>query len=58
VFAIGEKIRIVGGAFEGFEGTIKELRPLDNRARVTISIYGRAETIELDLSEIKTIASN
>ena len=58
MFAIGEKIIIVRGAFEDFEGTIKEVRPSDNRVRVTISIYGRPETIELDLSQIESLTRN
>jgi transcription termination/antitermination protein NusG len=53
MFAIGDKVRIVGGAFYDFEGTIKEVRPSDEKARVTISIFGRAESIELDFSELK-----
>ena len=58
MFASGEKIRIVGGPFEDFEGTIKEVHQSDNRVLVTISIYGRAETIKLDLSQIESAILN
>jgi transcriptional antiterminator NusG len=53
MFAIGDSVKIVQGAFYDFDGTIKELRPSEKRARVAISIFGRAETIELDFSQMK-----
>jgi len=58
MFAIGEKMKIVRGAFEGFEGTVAELRLSGDTVRVTISIYGRGETIEVALSQIESVASN
>jgi transcription termination/antitermination protein NusG len=48
MLAIGDKVKIVAGNFYDFEGTIAEVRESQKKARVTISIYGRAETIQLD----------
>ena len=53
MLAIGDKVKIVAGNFYDFEGTIAEVRPSEQKARVTISIYGRAETIQLDFSQIE-----
>jgi transcription antitermination factor NusG len=53
MLAIGDKVKIVGGNFYDFEGTIAEVRPSQQKARVTIAIYGRTETIQLDFSQIK-----
>ena len=53
MFAIGDNVKIVDGPFYDFEGTIKEVRPSEGKARVTISIFGRVETVELDFSQIK-----
>jgi len=55
---IGDSVKIVEGAWTDFEGTIKEVRPSEGKARVTISIYGRLETIELDFSQIKPANAN
>jgi transcription termination/antitermination protein NusG len=48
MLAIGGKVRIVEGPFYDFEGTIKEVRPTEGKAHLAISIFGRAETIQLD----------
>ena len=58
MLAIGDKVKIVEGPFSDFEGTVEEVRPSEERARVAISIYGRAETIELDFSQIKPATAN
>jgi Lon protease-like protein len=53
MFAVGDEVKIVGGAFGDFEGKIEELRPSEGRALVAISIFGRSESVELDFSQIK-----
>jgi transcription termination/antitermination protein NusG len=58
MLAIGDKVKIVEGNFYDFEGTIKEVRPSEEKARVAISIFGRAETIELGFSQIKSASAN
>ncbi|HKN01587.1 MAG TPA: KOW motif-containing protein [Candidatus Binataceae bacterium] len=58
MLAIGDKVKIVDGAFYDFEARIEEVYPSKKRVRVTISIFGRAETIELDFSQIKPATAN
>jgi len=58
MLAIGDTVKIVEGAFSDFEGTIEEVRPSEEKAHVAISIFGRAETVELDLSQIKPATAN
>jgi transcriptional antiterminator NusG len=53
VLAIGDNVKIVEGPWTDFEGTIVEVRPSEKKARVAISVYGRAEAIQLDFSQIK-----
>ena len=52
MFDVGDNVKIVAGSFCEFEGTVEEARPADRRARVAISIFGRAEIIELDFSQL------
>jgi len=58
MLAIGDTVKIVEGPFYDFEGTIAEVRPSQEKARVTISIFGRAEIIELDFSQIRSATAN
>jgi len=58
MLAIGDTVKIVEGAFYDFDGTIKEVRASEEKVRVAISIFGRAETVELNFSEIKLATTN
>jgi transcription termination/antitermination protein NusG len=58
MLAVGDKVKIVEGPFYDFDGTIAEVRPSEQKAHVTISIYGRAEKIQLDFSQIKPATAN
>jgi transcriptional antiterminator NusG len=58
MLAIGDTVKIVEGPFYDFEGTIAEVRPSQEKARVTISIFGRAEIVELDFSQIRSATAN
>jgi Lon protease-like protein len=53
MFGVGDQVKIVGGDFVDFDGTIKEVRPSEGKVRVAISIFGRSESIELDFSQIR-----
>ena len=58
MFDVGDSVRIIDGPFCDFNAKIAEVFPSRERARVTLSIYGRPETIELDFSQIKRANSN
>ena len=58
MLAIGDKVKIVEGPFYDFEGTVEAMRPSEDKVRVAISIFGRAETIELNFSQIKRATAN
>ena len=58
MLAIGDDVKIVEGPFYDFDGTIVEVRLSEGKARVAISIFGRAETIELNFSQIKRATAN
>jgi Lon protease-like protein len=53
MFTVGDEVKVLGGAFVDFEGTIKEVHAAEGKVRVAISILGRSESIELDFSQIR-----
>ena len=58
MLVVGDTVKIVEGAFYDFDATIQEVRPSEEKVRVAISIFGRAESIELDFSQIKPATAN
>ena len=58
MLGIGDSVKIVEGPWTDFEATIVEVRPSEQKARVAISVFGRAETIQLDFSQIKLATAN
>ncbi len=39
-FAIGDKVKVVGGPFTGFSGTVDEIHEEKNKLKIMISILG------------------
>ena len=58
MLAIGDTVKVVEGSFYDFDGTIEEVRPSEEKVRVRISIFGRAESVELNFSQIKPANAN
>lgn len=52
-FDEGENVRVIDGPFTNFVGTIEEVKTDKRKARVLISIFGRATPIELDFIQIE-----
>ena len=51
--AVGDRVRVLQGPLESFEGVIEELFADSQKARVVVSMFGRDTPVELDYSEIK-----
>ena len=50
---VGDRVRVLQGPLESFEGVIEELFMDLQKARVVVSMFGRDTPVELDFSEIK-----
>ncbi len=52
-FSKGDNVKIIDGAFAGFNGIIDEVKADKNRLEVLVSIFGRATPVELDFIQVE-----
>lgn len=51
-FAVGDKITVVNGPLNGFEGVILECNNYTQKAKVAVTIIGREQEVELEYVQI------
>lgn len=54
-YMVGEKIKVVSGPFNGFNGEITEVFPERKKMRVLVKIFGRGSTLELENSQVERV---
>ena len=52
-YAQGDTVNIIDGPLEGFSGIVTELDIHNNSVRVTISMFGRENTVDLELGQVE-----
>jgi len=52
-FESGDAVRVTGGPFANFSGTVEEVKPEKQKLRVLVSIFGRATPVELDFTQVE-----
>lgn len=52
-FELGEQVRITGGPFAEFNGTVEELYPDKGKARVLVSFFNRETPVEVDFLQLE-----
>ncbi|MBQ9859482.1 MAG: transcription termination/antitermination protein NusG [Clostridia bacterium] len=50
-YAVGDTVNIVDGPLENFSGIVEEIDREKNMVRVTISMFGRETSVELELDQ-------
>ena len=49
----GDSVRIIGGPFENFVGTVTDIMQDRGKLRVVVSMFGRETTVELDFPQVE-----
>jgi transcription termination/antitermination protein NusG len=52
-FMIGQAVAITEGPFTDFNGTVEEVMPDKGKVRVSVSLFGRPTSVELDYLQLK-----
>jgi len=55
-FEIGETLNIIEGPFESFTGTVEEYDVEKQKIKISVSIFGRATSVELAVDQVEKIS--
>ena len=54
-FAVGDTVKVTDGPLEGFLGTVEELDADKDLVRVTVSMFNRETTVDLELDQVELV---
>ena len=54
-YSIKDSVRIIGGALEGFVGTVEENNKKKGKVKVIVSMFGRETPVELEFSQVQKV---
>lgn len=55
-FEIGESLNIIEGPFESFSGTVENFDHEKQRVKISVLIFGRSTSVELDVDQVEKIS--
>jgi transcription termination/antitermination protein NusG len=53
VFEVGDSVRVTDGPFANFSATVEEVKSDKQKLKVSLSMFGRATSVELDFSQVE-----
>ncbi len=53
--SVGDKVKLSGGAFDGFAGTVLSVDAQNQKCKVEVEMFGRPTPIDVSLAEIESI---
>ena len=54
-FAVGDSVSIEEGPLKGFLGTVKEVNPSAQKAKISTTMFGRTTDVEVEYIQIKKV---
>jgi transcriptional antiterminator NusG len=52
-FEAGDSVRVIDGPFASFSATVEEVKSDKQKLKVSLSMFGRATSVELDFSQVE-----
>ncbi len=56
IFEIGETLNIIEGPFESFSGVVEDFDSEKQKVKISVLIFGRATSVELDINQVEKIS--
>jgi transcription termination/antitermination protein NusG len=53
VFEVGDSVRVIEGPFANFSATVEEVKSDKQKVKVSLSMFGRATSVELDFAQVE-----
>jgi transcriptional antiterminator NusG len=53
VFEAGDSVRVIDGPFANFSATVEEVKSDKQKVKVSLSMFGRATSVELDFAQVE-----
>ncbi|MGN1201663.1 MAG: transcription termination/antitermination protein NusG, partial [Eubacterium sp.] len=55
-YEVGDLVNVIDGPLEGFSGTVEEIDVDNNSVQVTVSMFGRENTVEFELDQLEKVS--
>ena len=52
-FEVGDSVRVIEGPFANFSATVEEVKTDKQKVKVSLSMFGRATSVELDFAQVE-----
>jgi transcriptional antiterminator NusG len=56
MFEVGEALNIIEGPFESFSGVVEEFDSEKQKVKISVLIFGRATSVELDVNQVEKVS--